>query len=229
MISLQHITKSFPGRPPVDVLHDCTSSIAAGELVSIMGPSGSGKSTLLNILGLLDVPTSGQYLFEGDDISQMTEHDRTRLRAQSLGFVFQSFYLLPHYTAAENVALGRMYGTKDGRRNRLRAAEEALRVVNMQHRLDSLPKTLSGGESQRVAIARALVNMPRVIFCDEPTGNLDSVSTESILVLLSSLAAEGITIVIVTHDDKVAMAAQRSLRIYDGVLTEDPQRQGTRR
>jgi putative ABC transport system ATP-binding protein len=204
---------------PVRALTDVHFDIAAGELVAITGPSGSGKSTLLNVLGLLDRPTEGRYLLRGEDTADLPEGARSRLRARRIGFVFQAFHLVGHKSAVGNVALPLMYNNVP-RRARRRAAEEALRRVGLGHRLYALPHTLSGGEKQRVAIARSSVHDPVLLLCDEPTGNLDSETSKSVMDLLGRLAREGLAVVVVTHDMAVAEAADRTLRVRDGRLTE---------
>jgi ABC-type lipoprotein export system ATPase subunit len=190
-----------------------------GDWVAIVGPSGSGKSTLLNILGCLDRPSAGTYLIDGIDVAGLSENERTATRARSIGFVFQAFHLLGHRTALENVMLAEMYAGAEraGRRER---AHAALERVGMAHRRDFLPTRLSGGEQQRVAIARALLGSPRLLLCDEPTGNLDSVSTESLMLLFDALARQGLTLVVVTHDEGVAAHAQRVVRMVDGEVAQ---------
>jgi len=187
--------------------------------VAIVGPSGSGKSTLLNVLGCRDRPTAGMYLIDGIDVAGLSENERTATRATSIGFVFQAFHLLAHRTSLENVMLAEMYagGERAGRRER---ALVALERVGMAHRRDFLPTRLSGGEQQRVAIARALLGSPRLLLCDEPTGNLDSVSTQSLMLLFDALARQGLTLVVVTHDEGVAAHAQRVVRMVDGEVAE---------
>lgn len=219
-ILLDQISKTYEGDIPVPVLRPCSARMRSGDLITIAGPSGSGKSTLLNILGLLDEPTEGRYLFRGQDVGQLTEGERNLVRGASLGFIFQSFHLLSHYTSVENVLLGTTYGPRKPRRIRIAAAERALQRVGLAHRKDAFPSTLSGGESQRVAIARAIVRDPPVILCDEPTGNLDSVASSVILGILSGLSAQGICVVIVTHDPIVTAIASRRFSIRDGLLSE---------
>ncbi|MDX6738309.1 ABC transporter ATP-binding protein [Actinocorallia sp. A-T 12471] len=193
--------------------------VGAGELVAIIGPSGSGKSTLLNILGLLDRPSSGSYLLRGSDTAHLAERERTRVRAQSIGFVFQAFHLVAHKTAWANVALPLLY-TRVPHRDRRRRAEEQLHRVGLGHRLDAYPATLSGGEKQRVAIARATVHGPSMLLCDEPTGNLDSETSATVMDLLDRMAGDGLAVVVVTHDPAVAARADRVLRVRDGRLAE---------
>lgn len=209
----------YPGPPPVTALQPVDLGVTQGEYVAIVGPSGSGKSTLLNLLGLLDVPTTGTYFLAGQDTSTMRESHRTRLRAETIGFVFQSFHLMPHRTTAENVAMALVYqGTPARERNKI--ACEKLKSVGLGHRLDALPTTLSGGERQRVAIARALAAEPSLLLCDEPTGNLDSITTNSILDMLDELHGQGLTILVITHEKDVAARAERIVMIRDGQLTE---------
>lgn len=222
VIEFERAALSYPGNPPVHALLPCDLTIGRGEYVTIVGPSGSGKSTFLNIAGLLDRPTAGRYLLDGIDTGSLKEADRTALRGSRIGFVFQAFHLLPHRTACENVELAMMYqGSPDvsvsGRRVR---AREALDRVGLSHRGHHLPTTLSGGERQRVAIARALAARPSLLLCDEPTGNLDSTTTESVLALLDELHGTGMTVLVITHDGAVAARGIRTLTIRDGQLTE---------
>jgi putative ABC transport system ATP-binding protein len=193
--------------------------IEAGDYVAVTGPSGSGKSTLLHLLGLLDSPTQGRYLLDGLDTSTLNDRDRSALRGRRIGFVFQSFHLLPYRTALENVLLAELYN-QTPRGARLQAGVAALDAVGLGHRLEALPTTLSGGESQRVAIARALVNRPSLLLCDEPTGNLDSQNAAALMELLDQLNAAGFTIVVITHDQAAASHAGRVIAISDGVLSQ---------
>jgi macrolide transport system ATP-binding/permease protein len=215
VLELREVGRTFGSEPPVRALREVDLLVYPGDWVAIVGPSGSGKSTLLNILGCLDRPTAGTYLIDGIDVAQLSENERTAMRGRSIGFVFQAFHLLGHRTALENVMLAEMYagGERAGRRERALAALER---VGMAHRRDFLPTRLSGGEQQRVAIARALLGSPRLLLCDEPTGNLDSSSTESLMLLFDALARQGLTLVVVTHDEGVAAHAQRVVRIVDG-------------
>lgn len=219
IIELRGIERVFPGTPPVRALRDVDLTIDAGEYVAIVGPSGSGKSTLLNVLGLLDRPTSGVYELDGHDAARLSERERAWLRAERLGFVFQSFHLLAHRTALENVMFGGMYQGVT-KRERRRRAIAALERVGILHRASFRPDHLSGGERQRVAVARALAVRPSIMLCDEPTGNLDSASTASILDLFDDLVRGGLTMCVITHDGDVADRAQRHVRIVDGRLTE---------
>ncbi len=218
VIQLDNLWRVFPSTPPVQALRAVDLEVAAGEYLAIVGPSGSGKSTLLNVLGLLDRPTHGSYRLDGRDVGDLSDADRAGLRAERLGFVFQSFHLLGHRTALENVMFGGMYqGIR--RAERRRRAIDALGRVGMLHRATFRPDRLSGGERQRVAVARALAVRPSVLLCDEPTGNLDSVTTESVLALFDELVADGLTVCVITHDRQVADRAQRRVRIVDGQLT----------
>src|SRR6266567_3038418 len=210
---------TYPGPVPVRALRTVSLRFDAGEMVAVAGRSGSGKSTLLNVLGLLDRPTQGGYLVRGVDTSLLSESGMTSLRASEFGFVFQTFHLLADRTAAENAELGLLYrGT--GAWQRREAACEALRRVGLGNRLTALPGTLSGGERQRVAIARALAQRPRVLLCDEPTGNLDRRNAAMVTGLLTDLAAGGLTVIMVTHDLQIASSMPRCLDIDDGVITE---------
>ena len=219
MIELDGVARSFPGPPPVDALHPTDLRVAEGQFVAICGPSGSGKSTLLNLLGLLDTATAGRYRFDGHDVSTLTDRERSGLRAHRIGFVFQSFHLLGHRTAAENVGLPLLYqrAPRSGRRER---AVHALGRVGMGDFTDVLPAVLSGGERQRVAIARAIVHQPSVLLCDEPTGNLDSASADRVLGALEALHGGGITLLVITHNPAVAGRAERVVTIADGRLVE---------
>ncbi|MCX5209130.1 ABC transporter ATP-binding protein [Kitasatospora sp. NBC_00240] len=217
VIELSGVARAFPGSPPVQALHSTDLTVRQGDYLAITGPSGSGKSTLLNLLGMLDRPTSGSYRFCGSDVQELDEAGRTALRGRRIGFVFQAFHLIAHRTASENVALAQLYipGT---RRDRRAAAEAVLRRVGLGHRLDALPGTLSGGERQRVAVARALLNAPDLLLCDEPTGNLDSATAETVLDLIDGLHRDGVTVVVITHDPTVAARATRRITIRDGRL-----------
>jgi ABC-type lipoprotein export system ATPase subunit len=219
VVQLQNVSRTYGSDPPVEALRSVNLTVLAGEWMAIVGPSGSGKSTLLNILGCLDRPSAGSYLIEGIDAGGLTDDDRAALRAEMIGFVFQTFQLLSHRTALENVMLAEVYsgGERTGRAER---AAAALGRVGMGGRRDFFPTKLSGGEQQRVAIARALLGSPRLLLCDEPTGNLDTVNTESLLALFDGLAEQGLTLVVITHDEDVATHARRRIRIVDGQLTE---------
>ncbi len=219
VIELDGLARTYPGPPPVAALRPTDLVIAAGDYVAVTGPSGSGKSTLLHLLGLLDAPTRGRYLLDGLDTSTLNDRDRSALRGSRIGFVFQSFHLLPYRTALENVLLAQLYN-QTPRGDRVSAAAGALDEVGLGARMDALPTTLSGGERQRVAIARALVSRPSLLLCDEPTGNLDSRTAAALMGLLDELNAAGFTIVVITHDPAVAGHAGRVISISDGVLRE---------
>jgi putative ABC transport system ATP-binding protein len=219
MISMTNITKSYEmGMQMVHALRGIDLTIEAGEFVAIMGPSGSGKSTLMNIIGCLDVPNSGTYNLDSINVSDMSPDERSRIRNQRIGFVFQQFNLLPRTTAIKQVALPLMYGGV-GRSERMVRAREALIAVGLGDRLDHKPDELSGGQQQRVAIARALVTQPSIILADEPTGNLDSQSGTEIMAIFRQLNREnGNTIVVITHDPEVAKEAKRILWLRDGLV-----------
>jgi ABC-type lipoprotein export system ATPase subunit len=220
VVELIGLGRAFSSDPPVIALHDVNLTLERGTSLSIVGPSGSGKSTLLNVLGCLDRQTTGTYLIDGIDVGKLGDDERAALRAERIGFVFQSFHLLAHRSVVDNVMLGEVYrGTPvEGREARARAALER---VGLTDRATFLPTKLSGGQQQRVAIARALVSNPSLLLCDEPTGNLDSANTRSLLALFDELGSAGLTLVIVTHDDEVAAHAQRRARMVDGHLTEE--------
>jgi len=203
---------------PVPALRDLTFNIESGEFVTIRGKSGSGKSSLLNILGCLDVPTAGTYLLGGEDVSHYDDRQRSRVRSERLGFVFQSFNLLPRTTALENVEVPALYGDHTVDRDKAMAL---LNRVGLGGRAEHFISELSGGEQQRVAIARALMNDPPVLLADEPTGNLDSAAGESVMELLTQLHKDGRTILIVTHDEATAAYAERELHIADGAIASD--------
>lgn len=219
MIELKHIEKTFPGEPPVHVLHDVNLTVNRGEYIAIMGPSGSGKSTLMNLLGYLDVPSSGVYLLDGEDNSSSEDSKLAHIRNRSIGFVFQSFHLLQRRKAWENVALPLMYAgvRKNERQERARAA---LEQVGLSDRTEFYPGKLSGGQCQRVAIARAMVTKPKLLLADEPTGALDSVSGQQIMDIFDTLHERGMTIVMITHEQEIANRAERILHIRDGRLGE---------
>ena len=222
LIELRDVSKTYgAGEAAVHALANINLSIHDGEFVAVMGPSGSGKSTAMNILGCLDTPTSGQYLFQNTDVGALSRDQRALLRRYYIGFVFQGFNLLKRTTALENLELPLVYRgiAKAGRRLR---ALEALKQVGLGDRGDHTAAELSGGQQQRVAIARALVSEPSVVFADEPTGNLDSQKSHEIMALLKSLnESQGITIVLVTHEDDIASYAKRKIRFHDGSLVAD--------
>ncbi|MFI7388351.1 ABC transporter ATP-binding protein [Streptomyces sp. NPDC049813] len=219
VIEFRQAGLTYPGPPPVAALQPCDLLVEPGDFVTVVGPSGSGKSTFLNIAGLLDAPTHGTYLLDGHDTGALSDADRTALRGRRIGFVFQAFHLLPHRSALENVALAMVYNGVP-RAERAPRARDALLRVGLGHRLDSLPTRLSGGERQRVAIARALAASPSLLLCDEPTGNLDTVNAGAVLGLLDELHADGMTILLITHDPEVAARGARTVAIRDGVLRE---------
>lgn len=220
VLELQHVFKEYPGSPPVPVLRDIELVVRRGEYVGIVGPSGSGKSTMLNLVGALDVPTSGKVIIDGFDIQEMNDAEVSALRGQRIGFVFQTFNLIDGLTALENVCVGMAYaGTP--RSQRLERAAHALDRVGLSHRSTHRPSELSGGERQRVAIARAIVSEPALLLADEPTGNLDSVTGESILETFSSLNNEGVTVVLITHDTTLAASLPRKVTLRDGIIVGD--------
>jgi putative ABC transport system ATP-binding protein len=219
VIAMSGLAYTYPGPPPVRALHPLDLVIWPGEHVAITGPSGSGKSTLLNLVGLLDRPTEGTIEIDGLEVGAAPERRRAAVRARRIGFVFQSFHLLPHRTAVENVMLAQIYADVPRRRRR-GTALASLAQVGLSHRADALPTALSGGERQRVAIARALVNHPSLLLCDEPTGNLDTATTSELSDLLAGLHREGATLLVITHNPAVAERAQRRITIRDGELIE---------
>ncbi|MFF9853489.1 ABC transporter ATP-binding protein [Streptomyces litmocidini] len=222
VIEFRQVGLTYPGPPPVEAFRPSDLAVHRGEFITVVGPSGSGKSTFLNIAGLLDTPTTGSFLLDGIETGRLRDTERTTLRGRRIGFVFQAFHLLPHRSARENVELAMVYSGAP-RRERPQRAREALARVGLGHRTDALPTRMSGGERQRVAIARALVARPSLLLCDEPTGNLDTGNAEAVLQLLEALNAEGITIVLITHDLAVAARGRRTVTIRDGVLSESEQ------
>lgn len=219
LVKLVDVTRIFPGPPAVQALRNVDLEVARGDYLAIIGPSGSGKSTMLNTLGLLDRPNTGLYEFDGIDVSQLSDNERAELRGGGIGFVFQSFHLLPTRTVLDNVILSTTYAgfPRDEREARAKAA---LDRVGLSHRLDFFPGTLSGGERQRVAIARAVATSPRLLLADEPTGNLDRANSESVMELFEELSRDGLTIIMITHDPEIAKVAHRRVRISDGQLSE---------
>ena len=221
LITLSNICKIYnPGENEVRALDDVNLTVDENEFVAIMGPSGSGKSTLMNMLGCLDVPTSGTYMLHGQDVSHMTDDELSDVRNKEIGFIFQGFNLIQNLTALENVELPLIYRNV-GRKERLALSLEALRKVGLEKRLTHKPAEMSGGQQQRVAIARAIAQAPPVILADEPTGNLDSGSTKEIMGILRELHREGRTVILITHDNEIAAQAKRIIKIKDGRISED--------
>jgi ABC-type lipoprotein export system ATPase subunit len=219
LVRLEGVSRNFGADVPVKALRGVDFAVAPGERVSVVGASGSGKTTLLNIVGFLDRPTTGRYWMDGTDVSGLTDRERAGLRSTEIGFVFQSFHLLSYRTVLENVMLAEVYGARD-RAGRAERAREALEAVGIADRADALPTRLSGGQRQRVAIARSIVSRPRMLLCDEPTGNLDSATTAAILELLGGLYDAGLTIIVITHDPGVAAWAERSVTMVDGQIRD---------
>ena len=217
LVRLEEVSREYGADVPVKALRGVDLEVTVGERLAVVGPSGSGKSTLLNIIGCLDQPTAGRYWMDGVDVGALSDRERAGLRSTEIGFVFQSFHLMSYRTVLENVMLADVYRAGD-RAGRAERAREALRSVGIDAREDSLPTRLSGGQRQRVAIARAIVNRPRMLLCDEQTGNLDSTTTATILELLGELSDRGLTIVMITHDTGVAAWSQRIVRIADGQI-----------
>lgn len=221
LIKITNIKRDFQlGSEIINVLKGIDLNINKGEYVALMGPSGSGKSTLMNLLGCLDTPTSGTYILNGNDVSQMTDDNLAEIRNKEIGFVFQTFNLLPRTTALDNVALPMIYAgySKSERKER---ATEVLKQVGLGDRMDHEPNQLSGGQRQRVAVARALVNKPSIILADEPTGNLDSKTSVEIMNLFNEIHANGNTVILVTHEEDIAAYAHRIIRLRDGLVESD--------
>ena len=219
-LQLEQISKSYPGTPPVNALSDVSISVARGEFLGIIGPSGSGKSTLLHVIGTLTRPSFGTVHIDGINTSEMSDGELSGIRSRKIGFVFQGIYLLSGFTAIENVENGLLYSGVSVRERKERA-EAMLRRVGLSHRLGHHPNELSGGEQQRVAIARALVHNPAFVLADEPTGNVDSKTTASLMELMTSLNDEGTTVILITHDLEVAKICARQLALKDGYIESD--------
>lgn len=221
LIKIREMSKIYnPGENEVWALNRVNLDVMEGEMVAIIGHSGSGKSTLMNMLGCLDVPTSGRYLLHGQDVSFLTDNDLSEIRNLEIGFIFQGFNLIGNLTALGNVELPLIYRGV-GKAERTALAREALQMVGLEKRMHHRPNEMSGGQQQRVAIARAIAARPPVILADEPTGNLDSASTKDIMKILRNLHKEGRTVIIITHDDEIARQAKRIIRIMDGKIVED--------
>ena len=221
IIDIKNISKIYQmGSQLVHALRDITVTINENEYVALMGPSGSGKSTLMNILGCLDTPSSGTYFFNNTNVRELNDNELAEIRNREIGFVFQTFNLLPHATALKNIELPLVYsGIK--KYERIEKAEEALRSVGLEDRMEHKPNELSGGQRQRVAIARALVTSPSIILADEPTGNLDSKTGNDIMRLFQTLWESGNTIILVTHEEEIALHAKRIIRLRDGLIESD--------
>ena len=228
ILSMEHIYKSYyRGKNEVPVLKDVSFSVERGDYLAVMGPSGSGKTTLMNLIGCLDKPSSGTYLLEGEDIGKKKDNELARIRNKYIGFVFQSFYLLPKMNAIENVALPLMYAGVP-RKERVRRAKEALCMVGLEERMKFLPNQLSGGQCQRIAIARAMAGNPTLLLADEPTGALDSASGSQVMDLFAQLNESGTTILMITHEQAIADRAKKIYHILDGNLRTDGQEEARR-
>ena len=219
-LELENISKSYPGTPPVEALSNVSISVARGEFWGIIGPSGSGKSTLLHVIGTLTRPSSGLVHIDGIDTSEMSDRDLSGIRSRKIGFIFQDFFLLSGFTAIENVENGLLYSGVSVKERKERS-EAMLERVGLSHRLKHYPNELSGGEQQRVAIARALVHDPAFVLADEPTGNVDSKTTDSLMELLTGLNDEGTTLILITHDLEIAKMAGRQIILKDGRIESD--------
>ncbi len=227
VIEIRDITRDFPlGQEVVKVLKGINLEIERGEYVAFMGPSGSGKSTLMNLLGCLDTPTSGTYILNGKDVSQMSDDELAEIRNKEIGFVFQTFNLLPRTSALDNVALPMVYAGAS-KSDRIDRAKEVLTSVGLADRMDHKPNQLSGGQRQRVAVGRALVNKPSIILADEPTGNLDSKTSVEIMNLFDDIHAAGNTVILVTHEEDIAEHAHRIIRLKDGMVERDERKEMT--
>lgn len=221
LVEVKNICKIYnPGENEVRALDNVSLSIDKGEYVAIIGQSGSGKSTLMNMLGCLDVPTSGSYYLNGSNVSELSDDELSDIRNLEIGFIFQGFNLIPNLTAIENVELPLIYRGV-GKKERHRLAVESLEMVGLSHRMDHKPAEMSGGQQQRVAIARAIAAKPPVILADEPTGNLDSSSSKEIIKILKNLHKDGRTVILITHDNDIANQAKRVIRIIDGKIESD--------
>ena len=226
LIIISNVTKTYGEAPnETHALDDVTLAVGSGEFVAIIGPSGSGKSTLMNHVGCLDKPTKGRYFFEGKSVFELSENALAKIRNEKIGFVFQSFNLLPRTTAIKNVELPLFYGTVSAK-ERTEKAQAMLEKVGLSDKLESTPAKLSGGQQQRVAIARALVNNPAIILADEPTGNLDSRSSAEIMAILARLNKEGKTIIMITHEKEIASYAKRIIEMRDGRIISDQKKKG---
>lgn len=221
LIHLENIIRNFfLGQQLVKVLKNISLDISRNEYVALMGPSGSGKSTLMNLIGCLDTPTSGKYMLNGRDISQLSDNELAEIRNKEIGFVFQTFNLLPRATALENVSLPLVYAGYSAAERKKRATE-VLEQVGLADRMDHRPNQLSGGQRQRVAVARALVNRPSIILADEPTGNLDTKTSLEIMKLIKDIHTAGNTVIVVTHEEQIAEQAERIIRLRDGMVETD--------
>lgn len=221
VISLKNIIKEYKlGKEKLRVLHGIDLEVEAGEFVALMGPSGSGKSTLMNIIGCLDIPSAGEYILQDKNVSKLKDDDLAKVRNESIGFIFQNFNLMPKMTALENVELPLVYASVP-KKERKRRAQEVLESVGLGDRMTHKPNELSGGQRQRVAVARSLINGPSLLLADEPTGNLDTTTSDEIMSLFHQLHEKGNTIIIVTHEETIAQHAKRIVRLIDGRVNSD--------